>query len=45
MNAEVFLGFTFLYRHSLGGSIVLNYLNNDPAVKGAIVTSPWLNDL
>lgn len=33
----------FLYGHSLGGGIVLNYLlNNDPAVKGAIVTSPWL---
>lgn len=33
----------FLYGHSLGGGIVLNYLlNNDPAIKGAIVTSPWL---
>ncbi|MDY0099059.1 MAG: alpha/beta hydrolase [Bacteroidales bacterium] len=33
----------FLYGHSLGGGIVLNYLlNNDSSVNGAIVTSPWL---
>ena len=33
----------FLYGHSLGGTIVLDYLvRNNPEVKGAIVTSPWL---
>lgn len=33
----------FLYGHSLGGGIVLDYLlRHDPKVKGAIVTSPWL---
>lgn len=33
----------FLYGHSLGGAIVLNYLvRHNPEVKGAIVTSPWL---
>jgi acylglycerol lipase len=33
----------FLYGHSLGGGIVLDYLvRNDPKIKGAIVTSPWL---
>jgi alpha-beta hydrolase superfamily lysophospholipase len=33
----------FLYGHSLGGGIVLNYLiKRRPAVTGAIVTSPWL---
>jgi alpha-beta hydrolase superfamily lysophospholipase len=33
----------FLYGHSLGGGIVLDYLiRNDPKVRGAIVTSPWL---
>ena len=33
----------FLYGHSLGGGIVLDYLiRKDPKVKGAIVTSPWL---
>ncbi|MFZ2339091.1 MAG: lysophospholipase [Bacteroidales bacterium] len=33
----------FLYGHSLGGGIVLDYLiRKDPAVRGAIVTSPWL---
>ena len=33
----------FLYGHSLGGGIVLDYLlRKKPAVKGAIVTSPWL---
>jgi acylglycerol lipase len=33
----------FLYGHSLGGGIVLNYLiHKNPNIKGAIVTSPWL---
>jgi alpha-beta hydrolase superfamily lysophospholipase len=33
----------FLYGHSLGGGIVLNYLiRRKPAVTGAIVTSPWI---
>lgn len=33
----------FLYGHSLGGGIVLNYiLRRNPKIKGAIVTSPWL---
>jgi alpha-beta hydrolase superfamily lysophospholipase len=33
----------YLYGHSLGGGIVLNYLLRfNPAIKGAIVTSPWL---
>jgi len=33
----------FLYGHSLGGGIVLDYLiRRDPGVRGAIVTSPWL---
>jgi alpha-beta hydrolase superfamily lysophospholipase len=33
----------FIYGHSLGGGIVLDYLvRKSPAVKGAIVTSPWL---
>jgi alpha-beta hydrolase superfamily lysophospholipase len=33
----------FIYGHSLGGGIVLDYLvRKDPKVKGAIVTSPWL---
>jgi acylglycerol lipase len=33
----------FLYGHSLGGGIVLDYLiRNNPKIKGAIVTSPWL---
>jgi alpha-beta hydrolase superfamily lysophospholipase len=33
----------FLYGHSLGGGIVLDYLlRKNPAIKGAIVTSPWL---
>jgi alpha-beta hydrolase superfamily lysophospholipase len=33
----------FLYAHSLGGGIVLDYLvRKDPKIKGAIVTSPWL---
>jgi alpha-beta hydrolase superfamily lysophospholipase len=33
----------FLYGHSLGGGIVLDYiLRKKPRIKGAIVTSPWL---
>ena len=33
----------YIYGHSLGGGIVLNYLlRRDPKVKGAIVTSPFL---
>ncbi len=33
----------FLYGHSLGGGIVLNYLiRRKPFVTGAIVTSPWV---
>lgn len=33
----------FIYGHSLGGGIVLDYLvRKSPAVKGAVVTSPWL---
>lgn len=33
----------FLYGHSLGGGIVLDYLiRKKPSLRGAIVTSPWL---
>jgi alpha-beta hydrolase superfamily lysophospholipase len=33
----------YLYGHSLGGGIVLDYLiRKKPGLKGAIVTSPWL---
>ncbi len=33
----------YLYGHSLGGGIVLDYiLRVNPKIKGAIVTSPWL---
>ena len=33
----------FVYGHSLGGGIVLDYLvRKDPEIRGAIVTSPWL---
>jgi acylglycerol lipase len=33
----------YLYGHSLGGGIILNYLlQRNPKIKGAIVTSPWL---
>jgi len=33
----------YIYGHSLGGGIVLNYLlRTNPRIKGAIVTSPWL---
>lgn len=47
MIKEINTGFPgvplFIYGHSLGGGIVLNYLiRRKPAVKGAIVTSPWV---
>ena len=33
----------YIYGHSLGGGIVLDYLvRRNPIIKGAIVTSPWL---
>jgi alpha-beta hydrolase superfamily lysophospholipase len=33
----------FIYGHSLGGTVVLNYvLHRNPKIKGVIVTSPWL---
>jgi acylglycerol lipase len=33
----------YLYGHSLGGGIVLDYsIRNNPRVSGVIVTSPWL---
>jgi len=33
----------FLYGHSMGGNLVLNYILRKPfKVKGAIVTAPWL---
>jgi acylglycerol lipase len=33
----------YIYGHSLGGGIVLEYLlRNNPKIKGAIITSPWL---
>lgn len=33
----------FLYGHSLGGGIVLQYiLKKSPEIEGAVVTSPWL---
>lgn len=33
----------FLYGHSLGGNLVLNYvLRRQPKIAGVIVTSPWL---
>lgn len=33
----------YIYGHSLGGGIVLDYLlRENPKIKGAIVTSPWL---
>jgi alpha-beta hydrolase superfamily lysophospholipase len=33
----------FLYGHSLGGGLVLEYIvSQSPAISGAIVTSPWL---
>ena len=33
----------FLYGHSLGGGLALNYiLNRKPVIKGAVITSPWV---
>jgi alpha-beta hydrolase superfamily lysophospholipase len=33
----------FLYGHSMGGNLVLNYMLRKPfSVKGVVVTSPWL---
>ena len=33
----------YIYGHSLGGTIVLDYLlRKNPKVKGAIITAPWL---
>lgn len=33
----------FLYGHSLGGGLVLNYIiRRRPAVRGTIITSPWI---
>jgi alpha-beta hydrolase superfamily lysophospholipase len=33
----------YIYGHSLGGGIVLDYLlRRNPKIKGAVVTSPWL---
>lgn len=33
----------FLYGHSMGGNMVLNYvLRRKPGIKGAIATAPWL---
>lgn len=33
----------FLYGHSLGGGLVLNYIiRRKPSLRGAIVTSPWI---
>ena len=33
----------FLYGHSMGGSLVLNYtIKRDPVIAGLIVTSPWI---
>ena len=35
--------FLFVYGHSMGGNIVLNYLaRRQPELAGAVVTSPWL---
>lgn len=32
-----------IYGHSMGGNITLNYiLRNEPRIKGAIVSSPWI---
>jgi acylglycerol lipase len=43
-NSKTFPGLPiFLYGHSLGGGIVLDYMiRRDPPVKGAVVTSPYL---
>ena len=41
---QTFVGLPiFLYGHSMGGGLVLEYLiRTNPKVSGAIVTSPWL---
>ncbi len=51
-DIEVFLNYVhtqnkntgiYLYGHSMGGNLVLNYLfRRKPAVKGVIVTGPWI---
>jgi alpha-beta hydrolase superfamily lysophospholipase len=43
-SAKTFPGVpVFLYGHSLGGAIVLDYiLRKNPPIKGAIATAPWL---
>lgn len=43
-TSNQFPGLTqFLYGHSLGGNLVMNYaLRRKPRIKGIIVTSPWL---
>lgn len=44
-KAELFFKDTpvFIYGHSMGGNISLNYLlKKQPSIKGAIITSPWL---
>lgn len=51
-DIEVFLDYVhtqnknmeiYLYGHSMGGNLVLNYLlRRKPAVKGVIVTGPWI---
>lgn len=43
-GAECFPGIPiFLYGHSMGGNIVINYmLRKQPNIAGAITTSPWL---
>lgn len=34
----------FLYGHSMGGNVVLNYaLRRNPAIKGVIASAPWLH--
>jgi len=34
----------FIYGHSMGGNITLNYvLRKEPRIKGAIVSSPWID--
>jgi len=34
----------FLYGHSMGGNLVLNYaLRRNPAISGVIASAPWLN--
>lgn len=34
----------FIYGHSMGGNIALNYvLRKEPRIKGAIISSPWID--